>query len=404
MTLEGLFFNEEHKTLRQSVRDWAKDKEADMIKADVTQKYDPNIIREMGEMGFLGVSVPEKYGGAGMDYISLGIVSEELEYIETALRVAISVHNGLNSLGLLQWANEEQKMKYLKPQAEGKRISTYGLTEPDAGSDVAGMKSHAKEDGDYYILNGEKMWISLANVADQFLTFAYTDKSKGHKGITAFIVEREFDGVTTGDIKDKLGVRSGSTGWINYQDVPVPKENVVGELGEGFKIAMTCLENGRYTVSAGSVGAAKRARDLAVQYAKDRKTFGVSIGEHQLIQRRLAHMQRGIDTAELLVYKAGWMKNQGIRNTRETAMAKWHATNVAWENADSALQIHGGNGIAGGEDGYRIEAILRNVRAALIYEGSNEIQELMAGQYAMGLRVDKPIRKELPKYADFDKL
>jgi len=394
----GFFFNDEHKTLRESVQAFGKSVAPDIPTMDVEQRYDRKTIMRMGEEGFLGVCIPEKYGGAGMDYISLGILSEELEYVDTSLRVVMSVHTGLNSLGLLQWANEEQKQKYLVPQAKGKRIATYALTEPDAGSDVAGMRSHAKMDGDYYMLNGEKMWISLADTADQFLTFAYTDKSKGHKGISAFIVEREFKGVSTGSIKNKLGVRAGNTGFVSFNDVPVPKENLVGEEGEGFKIAMTCLENGRYTVAAGALGLAKAAQDEAVKYAKERTTFGKPIGEHQLVQRLLAHNVRGIDTAELLVYKAGWMKNQGLRNTRETALAKWHATNVSQECSDNAVQIHGGNGIAGGPDGFKVERFWRNARAARIYEGTDQIQEIMQGQYAMGLRRDKPLRKELPKY------
>ncbi len=388
-------FTDEHKTLRQSVRAFAAQVAPKIPELDKAHTYDRKTIERMGEEGFLGVCIPTEYGGAGMDYISLGIVSEELEYVDTSLRVVMSVHTGLNSLGILQWGTEEQKQKYLTPQAEGKKIATYALTEPNAGSDVAGIQSTATRDGDYYILKGNKIWISLADTADQFLTFAYTDKSKKHRGISAFIVERGFKGVSTGSIKDKLGVRAGNTGFINYDDVPVPVENRVGEEGEGFKIAMTCLDNGRYTVAAGSVGLAKAARDAAVKYAKERKTFGVEIGQHQLVQRLIAHMVRGIETAELLVYRAGWMKNQGMRNTRETALAKWHATNVASQCADDAIQIHGAYGYSGE---YPVERFWRNARGARIYEGTDQIQELMQGQYALGYRVDKPLRKELPAW------
>ncbi len=392
-------FTDEHKTLRQSVRSFAQKVAPSIPELDKKHEYDRKTIEQMGEEGFLGVCIPTEYGGAGMDYISLGIVSEELEYVDTALRVVMSVHVGLNSLGLLQWGTEEQKQKYLVPQAEGKKIATYALTEPNAGSDVAGIQSTATKEGDYYILRGNKMWISLADTADHFLTFAYTDKSKKHHGISAFIVERNFKGVSTGSIKDKLGVRAGNTGFINYDEVAIPAENLVGQEGEGFKIAMTCLDNGRYTVAAGSVGLAKAARDAAVKYALERQTFGVEIGKHQLVQRLIAHMVRGIETAELLTYRAGWMKNMGMRNTRETALAKWHATNVAQECADNAIQIHGAYGFSAE---YPVERYWRNSRGARIYEGTDQIQELIQGQYALGYRVDKPLRKELPKYQPSD--
>ena len=389
-------WTDEQKILRDSVRDFARNEVAPTIpELDKAQKFDRKTLDKMGELGFLGVSIPEEYGGSGMDYLSTAIVSEEFEYVDTSLRVVISVHNGLNSLGLYQWGNEEQKQKYLVPQAQGKKIATYGLTEPNAGSDVAGIQTNAKEDGDYYILNGNKLWISLADVADNFITFAKTDPSKGHEGISAFIVERGSKGLSTGSIHDKLGVRAGNTGLINFDSVPVPKENLVGELGEGFKIAMTCLDNGRFTVGAGAVGLAKASRDAAVKYAKERQTFGKEIGKHQLVQRLLAHMQQGIDSAELLIMKAGWLKNMGRRNTRETAMAKWVATNVASQCADDAIQIHGAYGFSAE---YPVERFWRNARGARIYEGTDQIQEIMQGTYAMGYRVDKPLRKELPAW------
>lgn len=390
-------FTEEHQLIRESVRDFSRNEIAPKIPdMDKAQNPDRSILMKMGELGFLGVSIPEEYGGGGFDYIATGIVSEELEYVDTSLRVSISVHNGLNSMGLYQWGTEEQKQKYLKPQAEGKKLATYGLTEPNAGSDVAALETTAKEDGDYYILNGNKMWISLAALADHYLIFAKTDVAAKHRGITAFIVESAWDGVNPGSIKDKLGVRAGDTGFINMDNVAVPKENVLGELGEGFKIAMSCLDNGRYTVAAGSVGLAKAARDESVKYAQQRQTFGQEIGKHQLVQRLLAHMEYKIDAAELLVLKAGWLKNMGRRNTKETAMAKWYATNVASECADDAIQIHGAYGFSAE---YPVERFWRNSRGARIYEGSDQIQELIQGQYAMGYRVDKPLRKEMPPYS-----
>ncbi|MHA2503141.1 MAG: acyl-CoA dehydrogenase family protein [Candidatus Kariarchaeaceae archaeon] len=393
-------WTDDHKLIRESVRDWARNEAAPKIpEMDIQQQSDRKLLEQMGELGFLGVSIPEEYGGGGFDYISTAIVSEELEYVDSSLRVAISVHNGLNSMGIYQWGTEEQKQKYLKPQAEGKKLATYGLTEPNAGSDVAGIETRAVEDGDFYILNGGKMWISLANVADHFVTFAKTNPDIGHRGLTAFLVEREFEGVSTGSIKNKLGVRAGNTGFINYDNVAVPKENMLGELGEGFKIAMSCLDNGRFTVAAGAVGLAKASRDAAVKYAGERKAFGKEIGQHQLVQRLIAHMEQGIDAAELLVLRAGWMKNEGIRNTKETAMAKWFATNVASQCADDAIQVHGGNGFSAE---FPVERFWRNARGARIYEGTDQIQELMQGQYAMGYRVDKPLRMPLPPYTPKD--
>lgn len=389
-------FTEEHQILRDAVKEFAaKEVAPNIAENDIKQHFDTSVLTKLGENGFLGASIPVEYGGSGMDYISTGIISEELEYVDTAIRVAISVHNGLNSMGILQWGNEEQKQKYLVPQAEGTKISTYGLTEPNAGSDPGALETTAMEDGDFYILNGEKMWISLADVADNFLVFAKTDPSKGSRGITGFIVERDYKGFSSGTIHDKLGVRAGNTGFMSFQDMPVPKENILGELGEGFKVAMSCLDNGRYTVGFGALGLAKAARDESVKYAKERKTFGVEIGEHQLVQRLLAHMTAGIDAAELLLLKAGWLKNIGRRNTRETALAKWYATNVSWEAADAAVQIHGAYGYSAE---YPVERFLRNARGARIYEGSDQIQELMQGQYAMGYRQDRPLRKEMPAW------
>ncbi len=387
---------EEQKMVRDMVADFAKREIAPTIKEnDEKGHFDKGIIPKMAAQGILGICIPQKYGGGGMDYNCLALACEELEHVDTAARVILSVHVGLNSLTLLQWGTEEQKQKYLVPQAKGEKLATFGLTEPDAGSDVAGLKTTATKDknGDY-ILNGSKMWISLADVADNFLIFAYTDKSKGHKGISCFIVERG-PGVQTATIHGKLGVRAGNTGEISLVNCRVPKENLLGEEGEGFKIAMSALDNGRFTVASGSVGLAKACLEASVKYANERRAFGQKIGEFELIQRLIAKMVSGIDASELLVYKAGWLKNHGKRSTRETALAKWFATNVAFESANDAIQIHGAYGFS---NEYPVERYMRNSRGAIIYEGSNQIQELMQGQYALGYRTDKPVRKELPKW------
>ncbi len=388
--------SEEHEMVRQMVHEFSAKEIRSIIKDyDRRQEYPMELLPKMAELGILGICIPVRYGGAGMDYISLGIVSEELEWADASVRETIAVHVALNSLALLQWGTEEQKQKYLVPQAKGEKIACYGLTEPAAGSDVAGLTSRARREGDVYILNGEKMWITLADVADQFLVFAKTDPEKRHRGITAFIVERSFPGVTTGTIHGKLGVHASNTGWISLEDTPVPVENRLGEEGEGFKIAMTALDNARYTVAAGATGSIQAALDASVEYANTRMAFGQKIGQFQLVQQMIAKMAVNLDIARLLYYRVGWMKNMGIRNTRETSMAKMFATEAAFQAASDAVQIHGAYGYS---DEYDVERFLRNTKGAVIYEGTTQIHEILQAQYALGSRRDKPIRNELPAY------
>jgi len=393
-------FSEEHVMVQKMVRDLAAKEIAPTVKQhDREQRFDRSILPKLAAQGILGICIPVRYGGAGMDYISLGLACEELEYVDTSNRVILSVHVGLNSLALLQWGTEEQKQKYLVPQATGQKIATYGLTEPAAGSDAVGIQSTARREGDHYILNGEKMWISLADVADHFLVFAWTDlekkRARDHSGLTAFIVERGYPGLETGTIHGKLGVRAGNTGWISFKDVPVPAENVLGQEGEGFHVAMSALDNGRYTVAWGATGLIRACLDASVRYAKQRQTFGVEIGRHQLVQQMIALMQLKYDAARLLCMRAGWLKNQGVRNTRETGLAKWYATVSSFEAAADAVEIHGAYGYS---DEYDVERFLRNSKGAVIYEGSREIQQLIQAQYALGYRKDKPLRCELPAY------
>ncbi len=398
-----MFLNEEHELLRQTVRQFAerevqpfiRDWDREGAQDDADMAHVRPILKRMGELGFLGICIPEKYGGAGMDYLSLAVVCEELERVDTFLRVVLSVHTGLNSLALLQWGTEEQKQKYLVPQAQGTKLAGYSLTEPNAGTDVAGMQATAQRQGDDYILNGEKTWISLADVADHFLVVAYTDKSKQRRGMTAFIVERAFGGVESHTIHGKLGVRAGNTGSVVFNNVRVPAANRLGEEGEGFKIAMSALDNGRYTVAAGATGLIQAALEASVRYAMERETFGEPIAKHQLVKRMVSHMVRKLDTSRLLVYRAGWLKNQGRRNTRETTLAKWHATVSSFEAADDAIQIHGAYGFS---DEYPVERMLRNSRGAVIYEGTRELQELLQADFAFGFRENKPLRRELPAY------
>ena len=388
---------EEQEMLTNMVRSFVE-KEIDPYIKDWDEKGEFNlgIMKRLGELDLMGVCIPEEYGGSGMDYNSLAIVCEELERGDTAFRTAVSVHTGLNSMTLLQWGNEEQKQKYLVPQAKGSKIGAFGLTEPNAGSDVAAMTTTAVKDGDYYILNGQKTWISLCDVADHFLVFAYTDKSLKHKGISAFIVEREFEGFSSKAIKGKMGIRAGNTGEIFFDNVKIPKANLLGEEGEGFKIAMSALDNGRFTVAAGACGIISACLDESIKYCEERKTFGKEIGQHQLVKQMIANMEAKLQISRLLVYKAGWKKNAGERNTRETSLAKWQACNFANEAANDAVQIHGAYGFS---NEYPVERHLRNSKAPVIYEGTREIHTLMQADYVLGYREDKPLRKTLPVWS-----
>lgn len=390
--------NDEHRMVQHMVREFAQKEVAPVIKEyDRKQEMAPFVLERMAELGILGICLPVRYGGQGMDYIALGLACEELEAVDTTLRVVMSVHAGLNSMGLLQWGTEEQKQRLLAPQARGEKIACFGLTEPGAGSDVAALQSRAVRQGDGYILNGEKMWISLASKAQHALVVARTnpDAPDPHDGLSAFLVELDSPGVTAGDIHGKLGVRAGSTGWIAFQDTPVPLENRIGEEGEGFKIAMSCLDNGRYTVAAGATGLIRASLEASLRYAKDRHAFGREIGKFQLVQQKIAYMVQSYDAARLLYLRAGWMKNRGLRNTRETSLAKWFATDASFEAASQAIQIHGAYGYS---DEYDVERYLRNAKGAIIYEGTSEIHQLMQAGYALEYRSDAPLRCELPAY------
>jgi glutaryl-CoA dehydrogenase (non-decarboxylating) len=362
---------------------------------DANAQYDRSLYEKMGAAGFLGLPIPERYGGAGMDYIAFALLCEEMERADTAFRVILSVHTGLNSLTLLQWGSEEQKERYLVPQARGEKLATFGLTEPGVGSDAANLASTARRAGDRYILNGSKIWISLGDTADHFLVFATVDKTAGHKGITAFIVERGFSGFTTDSLHGKLGVRAGNTGILYFTDCEVPVANRVGEEGEGFTIAMSAIDQGRYTVAAGSVGLAQACLDASLKYAHERKAFGAEIGKHQLVQQMLAKMYAGIEAGRLLVWKAGWKKNRGERNTRETSLAKWFCTDHAVASALDAIQIHGAYGYS---NDYPVERYLRNSKGSVIYEGTSQIHTLIQADYLLGYRRDHALRMPQPPF------
>lgn len=389
-------FSDEQIMLRKTVRNFV-DKEImpHIAEWDEKGEFHSEIITDLAKLGLMGVCIPEKYGGSEMDYNSLAIVCEELERGDTTFRTAVSVHTGLNSMTLLQWGTEDQKQKYLVPQAKGEKIGAFGLTEPNAGSDVAALQSTAVRDGNYYILNGQKTWISLCDVADHFLVFAYTDKSKKHHGISAFIVERTMEGFSSKAIKGKLGIRAGNTGEIFFENIKIPKENLLGEEGEGFKIAMSALDSGRFTVAAGACGQIMACLEASIKYCHERETFGKKIGDHQLVKQMIANMEAGLQMSRLLVYRAGELKNKGVRNTRETSLAKWQACDFANKAADDAVQIHGAYGYS---NEYPVERYLRNSKAPVIYEGTREIHTIMQADYVLGYREDKELNRMLPAW------
>jgi glutaryl-CoA dehydrogenase (non-decarboxylating) len=393
--------DDEHLALERSVREWAAREVAPRIHdLDRQHRFDPALLPQMADLGLLGVAIPEDYGGTGTDYISLGLASEELEYVDTSLRVILSVHVGLNGLTLLTWGTEDQKRRYLVPQSEGRKIATFGLTEPAAGSDARGIQSVAVKTGDRYRLTGEKMWISLADVADHFLVFAWSDpekrKQRDPSGISAFIVERSFPGFSSGTLTEKWGILAGNTGFFKMDEVEVPDENLVGRPGEGFKIAMFALDQGRYTVAAGATGLVRACRDASVAYALERKAFGVEIGQHQLVKAMIAQMESDYQASRLLWLRAGWLKNAGHRSTRETSLAKWFATVASERAASDAVQVHGANGYS---DEYPVGRFYRNAKGAVIYEGTREIHALMQADYLLGYRQDRPGRCALPAFA-----
>jgi glutaryl-CoA dehydrogenase (non-decarboxylating) len=374
----------EQRLIQETVRAFVDERVLPVaVRNDIEHRLDFELIEGLAEFGVLGIVIPEEYGGAGLDFVAEALACEEIERGEAAFRTLISVHVGLNSLALLRYGSEEQKQRWLVPQARGEKLACFGLTEPGAGSDVAAMRSTARREGDVYVLNGQKNWISYASVADHALVFAKTDPAGSHKGISAFVLEKGMPGFTARDQEHKLGIWAGSTGELFFENVEVPAENLVGEEGQGFEIAMYGLDQGRFTVAAGACGVVRACLERSVEYARERKTFGEEIGRYQFVQDMIATMVLGYETSKLLVMQAAWMKNEGRRSTRETSLAKWHATESAFEAAHLAVQVFGSYGYAA-ETG--IERYFRNARAPIIYEGTTQIHKLMQAEHALGYR------------------
>jgi len=386
----------EHELIREMAYKFGQQEVVpDVTARDREAKSDRAMLEKMGAAGILGVSIPEAYGGSGTDYISLGLVCEELERADTTARVVMSVHSGLHALTLLQWGTEEQKQRWLPGLASGKLIGAFGLTEPNAGSDAANIATTAVKDGDTYVINGQKTWISLADYADQFLLITKLSKTDAKAPYAAFIVDRNTPGFSSRALHGKLGVRAGNTGEIFFEDMRISADCRIGEEGDGFKVAMSALDHGRYTVAAGAVGIITACLDACTRYAKDRTVQGEPIAKKQLVQQMIASMVQGRDIGRLLYYQVGWMKNEGLRHTRECSMAKWTNCERAFDAANKAVEIHGAYGFI---DDFPVERYFRNSRGAMIYEGTHEIHTLMQAEYELGYRTDKPLARTLPTW------
>ena len=361
--------------IQQAARDFAQQElKPGVIERDEHQKFPAEQVKKLGELGFLGMMVSDKYNGSGLDAISYVLVMEELSKIDASASVVVSVNNSLVCYGLEAYGNEAQKEKYLKPLASGEKIGAFCLSEPEAGSDATSQQTTAEDKGDYYLLNGTKNWITNGNSASTYLVIAQTHPELRHKGINAFIVEKGMEGFTIGPKENKLGIRGSDTHSLMFNDVKVPKENRIGEDGFGFKFAMKTLEGGRIGIAAQALGIAQGAFELATQYAKARKSFGKPISEHQAIAFKLADMATQIEAARLLVYKAAWLKDQGLPYTQAGSMAKLFASKVAMDVTIEAVQVHGGYGFV---KEYHVERLMRDAKITQIYEGTSEIQKMV---------------------------
>ena len=365
----------EQELFRKSAREFAL-KELEPIAAEIDREHRVplEILKKLGSLGYLGMTVPEEYGGIGADMLSYIVVMEELSRSCASTSTAFSVQNSLCNTLLVEFGSEAQKRKYLPDLATGKRFGAFALTEPESGSDAAGMKTTAVAQGDYFILNGSKRFITSAGFADIFLVFALTDPAAGNRGVSCFLVERGTPGFIIGKEEDKLGIRGTSTCELFFEDCRVPRENLVGELNRGFKVAMITLDSGRIAIAAQAVGIAQAALDEAVKYSKERKAFGRLISEFQAIQFMLADMKAKVEAARLLTYKAAWKKDHKLDYIMDSSIAKFYASEIASEVTDQALQIHGGYGYI---RDYKVERLYRDARITRIYEGTSEIQKLI---------------------------
>mgnify|MGYP001627190697 CR=1 FL=1 len=368
-------FSEEQMAVRDAARDFARTELLPgVIERDTEARFPYEQIKAMGELGFMGMMVSPEYNGGGMDTISYVLAMEEISKIDASASVSMSVNNSLVCWGLEKYGTAEQKEKYLKPLASGEVIGAFCLSEPEAGSDATSQKTEAKLEGDYYLLNGTKNWITNGSTASVYLVIAQTNREKGHKGISVFIVEKGWEGFVIGKKEDKLGIRGSDTHSLMFTDVKVPMANRIGDEGFGFTFAMETLNGGRIGIAAQALGIASGAYELAIAYSKERKAFGKPISQHQAIQFKLADMATQIEAARLLVLKAAWLKDQKMDYAHASAMAKLYASQVAMDVTIEAVQVHGGYGYV---KEYHVERLMRDAKITQIYEGTSEIQKIV---------------------------
>ncbi|MGE5747774.1 MAG: acyl-CoA dehydrogenase family protein [Solirubrobacterales bacterium] len=379
---------DEQRLIAESAREFCDKEIAPRVRDnDRAGRFDRELATKLGEMGYLGAPVREEYGGRSLDYLGYGLIVEQVGRVDSSARTVVSVQTSLVAGSIERWGTEEQKREWLPRLCSGEALGCFALTEPDTGSDAANLRTRAKKTDSGWSLTGNKMWISMGNVAEVALVFAQTDPEKKHKGLACFLVPTASDGYSSQEIHGKLGLRSSDTAEISLDEIAVPDDAMLGKIGDGFKVAMSALDNGRYSVAAGCVGICDGCVDASVAYAKERKQFGVPIGSFQLVQELIAEMVVKRDAARLLVFRAGELKDRGEPNTLETSIAKYYATEAAVECANAAIQVHGGSGYV---DDYPVERYLRDARVTTLYEGTSQIQKLIIGRALTGLNAMTP--------------
>jgi len=383
---------DEQRLISETAREFADKEITPRVKEnDRAARFDRELASKLGEVGYLGAPVAEEYGGRGLDYIGYGLIVEQVGRADSSARTVVSVQTSLVAGSIERWGTEEQKQRWLPRMCSGEALGCFGLTEPDTGSDAANLRTRATKTDSGWSISGQKMWISLANFSEVALIFAQTDPEKKHKGLACFLVPTDSEGFATQEIHGKLGLRSSDTGEISLDNVEVGEDAMLGEIGDGFKVAMSALDNGRYSVAAGCVGICEGCVEASVAYAKERQQFGVPLARFQLVQEMIADMILKRDASRMLVYRAGVLKDEGKPNTTETSVAKLYATESAVECANLAIQVHGGSGYV---DDYPVERYLRDARVTTLYEGTSQIQKLIIGRAATGINAMTPMAIE----------
>jgi len=384
--------SDEQRLISEAARDFADREILPRVREnDRAARFDRELARKLGEVGYLGAPVAERYGGRGLDYIGYGLIVEQVGRADSSARTVVSVQTSLVAGSIERWGTEEQKQRWLPRLCSGEALGCFALTEPDTGSDAANLRTRATKTGSGWSISGQKMWISLGNYSEVALVFAQTDPELEHRGLACFLVPTDSDGFSTQEIHGKLGLRSSDTAELSLDQVEVGDDAILGEVGDGFKVAMSALDNGRYSVAAGCVGICDGCVDASVAYAKERKQFGVPLARFQLVQEMIAEMILKRDASRMLVYRAGALKDEGKPNTTETSVAKLYATEASVECANLAIQVHGG---AGYVDDYPVERYLRDARVTTLYEGTSQIQKLIIGRAATGINAMTPLEAE----------